>query len=46
MTNHPGEYGEGLVMDQRLDHAHPARVPFILNALENAQISDAIAGLN
>jgi hypothetical protein len=35
-----------LVMDQRLDHAHPARVPFILNALENAQISDAIAGLN
>ena len=33
----------GLVMDPRLAEAYPARVPFILNALKDAQLSDAIA---
>jgi hypothetical protein len=32
-----------LVMDPKLAQAHPARVPFILNALKDAQLSDAIA---
>lgn len=34
-----------LVMDPRLVQAYPALVPFVLNALEDAQLSDAIAEL-
>lgn len=34
-----------LVMDPKLIEQHPARVPFILNALKDAQLSDAIATL-
>lgn len=30
-------------MDPRLTQAYPAPVPFILNALKEAQLSDAIA---
>ena len=32
-----------LVMDPDLARKHPDRVPFILNALKDAQLSDAIA---
>ena len=32
-----------LVMDPELARRHPAQVPFILNALKDAQLSDAIA---
>jgi hypothetical protein len=32
-----------LVMDAKLAEQYPAQVPFILNALKNAQLSDAIA---
>ena len=32
-----------LVMDPELARKHPDRVPFILNALTDAQLSDAIA---
>jgi hypothetical protein len=32
-----------LVMDPKLAQAYPATVPFILNALKDAQLSDAIA---
>jgi len=35
-----------LVMDPELAHAYPAQVPFILNALKDAQLSDAIAELS
>ena len=35
-----------LVMDAELARKHPAQVPFILNALKDAQLSDAIAGLD
>jgi hypothetical protein len=35
----------GLVMDPELIRKYPARVPFILNALKTAQLSDAIATL-
>jgi hypothetical protein len=35
-----------LVMDPELARKHPAQVPFILNALKDAQISDAIAELD
>lgn len=34
-----------LVMDPELARQHPATVPFILNALKDAQLSDAIAEL-
>lgn len=34
-----------LVMDPQLIEQHPARVPFILNALTDAQLRDAIATL-
>ncbi|MGH2533090.1 MAG: hypothetical protein ACRDJW_12395 [Thermomicrobiales bacterium] len=34
-----------LVMDPELARKHPAQVPFILNALKDAQLSDAIAEL-
>jgi hypothetical protein len=34
-----------LVMDPRLAQAYPAQVPFVLNALKDAQLSDAIAEL-
>ncbi len=34
-----------LVMDPDLARKHPAQVPFILNALKDAQLSDAIAEL-
>ena len=34
-----------LVMDPELARNHPAQVPFILNALKDAQLSDAIAEL-
>lgn len=34
-----------LVMDPALAKQYPARVPFILNALRDAQLSDAIAEL-
>jgi transcriptional regulator with XRE-family HTH domain len=34
-----------LVMDPKLAREHPDRVPFILNALTEAQLSDAIAEL-
>ena len=33
------------VMDPELARMHPAQVPFILNALKDAQLSDAIAEL-
>jgi hypothetical protein len=36
----------GLVMDPELAKRYPAQVPFILNALKNAQLSDAIAELD
>lgn len=32
-----------LVMDPELARRHPTQVPFILNALKDAQLSDAIA---
>src|SRR4051794_31704437 len=35
----------GLVMDPELFEQYPAQVPFILNALKTAQLSDAIATL-
>ena len=35
----------GLVMDSELAAKYPAQVPFILNALKTAQLSDAIATL-
>jgi hypothetical protein len=35
-----------LVMDPELARKHPTQVPFILNALKDAQLSDAIAELN
>ncbi len=35
----------GLVMDPELARKYPAQVPFILNALKTAQLSDAIATL-
>jgi hypothetical protein len=35
-----------LVMDPKLAQAYPAQVPFVLNALKDAQLSDAIAELN
>lgn len=35
-----------LVMDPELAREHPAQVPFILNALKDAQLSDAIAELD
>jgi len=34
-----------LVMDAELARQYPAQVPFILNALKDAQLSDAIAEL-
>jgi len=34
-----------LVMDPELARRHPSQVPFILNALKDAQLSDAIAEL-
>jgi hypothetical protein len=34
-----------LVMDPKLAREHPDRVPFVLNALTEAQLSDAIAEL-
>ncbi len=34
-----------LVMDPELIRKYPAQVPFILNALKDAQLSDAIATL-
>ena len=34
-----------LVMDPELAEKYPARVPFVLNALRDAQLSDAIATL-
>jgi hypothetical protein len=34
-----------LVMDANLAEKYPAQVPFILNALKDAQLSDAIAEL-
>jgi hypothetical protein len=34
-----------LVMDPNLAQAYPAQVPFILNALKDAQLRDAIAEL-
>ena len=34
-----------LVMDPRLAQAYRAQVPFILDALKDAQLSDAIAEL-
>ena len=34
-----------LVMDPKLAQAYTAQVPFILNALKDAQLSDAIAEL-
>jgi len=34
-----------LVMDKELAQKYPAQVPFILNALKDAQVSDAIAEL-
>jgi hypothetical protein len=35
----------GLVMDPELARRYPAQVPFILNALKDAQLSDAVATL-
>jgi hypothetical protein len=35
-----------LVMDAELARKYPAQVPFILNALKDAQLSDAIAELS
>ena len=35
-----------LVMDPELAREHPTQVPFILNALKDAQLSDAIAELD
>ena len=35
-----------LVMDPKLAREHPDRIPFILNALVEAQLSDAIATLD
>ena len=36
----------GLVMDPKLADGYPAQVPFILNALKDAQLSDAIAAFD